>query len=84
MNKVYLGALAVLIIAFFIYGVHVENTYPHPPSGECQHCWVEHGMGTWEQIEHYNLMMSISLSSLGLFCGTTLIILYQEGYFKDE
>jgi len=84
MNRAILRVLIALSVVSFVSVFVVEVIIPHPMIGDCQGCWVEHGMGTWEQIEHYNLMMSISLSSLGLFCGTTLIILYQEGYFKDE
>jgi len=84
MNRAILGVLIALSVVSFVSVFVVEFTIPHPMHDQCQGCWVEHGMGTWEQIEHYNLMMSISLSSLGLFCGTALIILYKEGCFKDE
>lgn len=76
MNKVYLGALTILFVAFFIYGVHVENIYPHPSSGECQGCWVEHGMGTWEQIEAYNTAIGLPIIACFICC----ILLAVEGW----
>lgn len=47
--------LIALIVNLAVAGA-IEVFTPHPAPGECQFCWVYHGLGTQQDLDNYKFI----------------------------